>query len=160
MSSINIIFLQKNKSQKIGEIFLFTLSIFAFVLFSKEYKNKNFLLSELLFGYLCIFGLLAIFSFFTIISPLKIYTEDNSIYIKYLPKLYKRISFENILNISPITEHEFNFFEKWWYGIYSYENLYLISTRHRNYYINCKSNSIVAMNCLINTLNNTKGNLE
>lgn len=159
MSSLNIIFLQKTKFQKIGEILLFTFSVIAFAFLLKEYANKNFLLNEVIFGYICIFGLLAVFSLFTIILPLKIYIGDDSIYIKYLPKLYKRISNEDIFNISPITECEFNFFEKWWYGIYSCENLYLISTRYRNYYINCKSNSIDTMNCLIHAIQSGDGSL-
>lgn len=154
MLSVNTIFLQKPKSRKIGEILFFVFCIVLFIFSIKEYKKSILMLDDILFSYVFIFGIMSIYLLFIIILPLKIDIESNSIYVKYLPKLYKRLAFEDILNITPISEEfEFNFLEKWWYGIYSDKNLYLIATRYRNYYINCKDNSIDIMKYLINEWN-------
>lgn len=151
MTRTDTIDLEKPALYKMGEIFSFLFCFTMFIIWTVSCKEMSLLFSDVeWWGSLC-FGALSVWLFLSIVLPQKIEATDTKIVVKHLPKFYRKLSYEDIVEITAVNE-PLSFFKMRWYTIYSTKNLYLISTPYKNYYVNCTESSAEAMATLMQTV--------
>lgn len=152
MTRENSIDLEKPTLYKAGEIIAFLFCCAMFVIWTVSFKDMSLLFGDAELWGSVVFGVLSVLFFLAIVTPQKIEITDKKIIIKHLPKFYKRLNYENIVEITAVKNEPLSLFKMRWYTIYSTKNLYLIATPYRNYYVNCTENSVKAMEALIRTV--------
>lgn len=153
MTREHSIHLEKPSLYKIGEIFSFLFFFTMLVLLVIDlFKASPMLFFDVEFWGVFVCGAVSVLLFLSIVTPQRIDISETEIVIKHLPKFYKRLNYEDIVEITAVKNEPLSLFKMRWYTIYSTKNLYLIATPYRNYYVNCTENSVKAMEALIRTV--------
>lgn len=91
---------------------------------------------------------LGLYCFVSIVLPKELIIWDDFLYIKNLPRTFTKLTFDEVISFTSSDKEKISPWKMIRYGCYSNQNLCIIRTKSKIYYINLKNQSDFEHICL------------